>query len=297
MLRESSKLFMSAATNRPAQTWPTAPASVQGHEHSQASLQRPLRSALLCALTAITLLVSCPCRSTASRGETVLSNVIVVHQNTDLLGPTDLYISDNGARLVARKGDISAVCAAPSWHILLHCKSRNLGYSVSKNKVQRKAMRIFTSPIHLRDGHCVKERDSILKLRLTEVTVDGSLDRNGASDPFIYQNRRRQQLKEVHFKVTDQFQLKPEVQNFVNWIYNQDYYPGLPLEMRKDFMDGSSSTTYRTTSIKTCAMPPSFFAYPTDYKTTANHLEVLVADDARTTLEELWGDIPAGAKK
>lgn len=221
----------------------------------------------------------------------------MVHQETDLLGPTDLYISDTGARLVARKGDISAVCAAPSWHILLHCKSRNLGYSVSKNKVQKKAMHIFSSPIHLRYGHCVKERDPILKVRLSQVTVDGGLDRNGASDPFFYQNRQRQQLKEVHFKITDQFKLKPEVQNFVNWIYNQDYYPGIPLEMRKDFRDGSSSTPYRTTSIKSCAVPPSYFVYPTGYKITANHLEVLVADDARTTLEELWGDIPPASKK
>ena len=34
--------------------------------------------------------------------------------------------------------------------------------------------------------------------------------------------------------------------------------------------------------------PASFFAYPTDYRVTFNKLEVLIANDAQTTLEDLW---------
>src|SRR5476649_388309 len=68
----------------------------------------------------------------ASAGhDAVIKDVLVVHQNGNVLGKTDLYLSDNACRLVGRNGDIIMASKAPDWDIIVFAKQRNSAIRIS----------------------------------------------------------------------------------------------------------------------------------------------------------------------
>jgi hypothetical protein len=216
-------------------------------------------------------------------------HVLVVRQKTESMGPIELYLSDQAGHFSARGGELTATCAAPDWNLVFYSKRRNLAFVASRAKMQQKSMGIFHRP-PLEQGVRRRQRDSQLKLDTLKVTIDGSADPEGSNDLVIFQARKSKRFKEIDFVVADHISLNPNIQIFVNWLYDQSVFPGVPLEQKKYYTDGSASTVYRTTSITHADQPASLFEYPKGYKRTANFLEVVLSEDAKSTLEHLWGD-------
>ncbi len=219
----------------------------------------------------------------------VVHNVLVVRQKTESMGQIELYLSDQAGHFSARSGELTATCAAPDWNLVFYSKRRNLAFVASKAKMQQKSMGIFHRP-PLEKGLRSRQRDGQLKLDTVKVTIDGSTEPEGSSDMFIYQDRKTKRFKEIDFTVADHISLNANTQIFVNWLYDQSVFTGLPLEQKKYYTDGSVATVYQTTSITHADQPASLFEYPKGYKTTANLLEVVLSEDAKSTLEDLWGD-------
>lgn len=230
--------------------------------------------------------------SPSTKSETTtkpLRNVLVVHQKTESMGPIELYLSDQAGHFSARGGELTATCAAPDWNLVFYSKRKNLAFVASRAKMQRKSMGIFHRP-PLEHGLLHRQRDSRLQLDTLKITIDGSAEPEGSNDLVIFQDRKSKRFKEIDFIVTDHLSLNPNIQIFVNWLYDQSVFPGVPLEQKKYYTDGSAATVYRTTSITHADQPASLFEYPKGYKTASSILEVVLSEDAKSTLEDLWGD-------
>jgi len=173
---------------------------------------------------------------------------------------------------------------------LLYSKSKKQAHKITNLQARKQNFGVFTVPVEIVRAEKTTETDAILKIRCMRLFVDGKKQPNSTSDPFIFQQRKHRVLKDVVFRVADIGPIKPEIQNFLYWIYNEHAFEGLPIEATTHYTDGTSVCQFRTLSKSKTSKPASFFAYPTDYRLTQNKLEVLLADDTQTTLEELWGD-------
>jgi len=224
----------------------------------------------------------------APANDKMIRDVQVFHYKTSVMGEADLYLSDYGARYTARNGEIVIATCSPSWDVLLYSRAKNQGFKITNRQAGKQNLGVLTVPVDVSRGVKSKEVDPLLRYPLTKVFVDGKLQQVKSSDPFIFQQRKNRVVKDVSFKVDDIGPIKPELQNFVFWIFNEHSLPGLPAEAVTHFTDGTTVTQFHAVSKSKTSKPASFFAYPTDYKVTLNKLEVLIANDAQTTLEELW---------
>jgi len=232
----------------------------------------------------------------AKRGPTkpafdlMVTHVQVFHQKTSMMGDTELYLSEAGARFIGRNGDIIICACPPTWDVLLYSKSKKQAHKITNKQAGKQNFGLFTVPVEIGRAEKTTETDAILKCRCLRLYVDGKKQPNSTNDPFIFQQRKHRVMKDVVFRIADIGPIKTEIQNFLYWIYNEHAFPGLPVEATTHYTDGSAVYQFRTMSKGVTSKPASFFAYPTDYKLSPNKMEVLLSDDTQTTLEELWGD-------
>jgi hypothetical protein len=221
--------------------------------------------------------------------------VTILHQDSTTFGKSDLYISDNAARFVGRNGDVIISTSAPDWRIILFNKSKNQALVTSSVQAAKTSLGIFTAPLPFYRAQRTPIEDKTLHVKLLKITSKGD-QFTTARDAVIFQERRKRTVLDSILETADVCTVTPPVGRFINWTYNFGNLSGLPISLTTHFSDGSSETPYRTLSIEHTTRPASFFAEPTGFKAVASRLDVLISDDATTTLEDLWGS-PRDADK
>jgi hypothetical protein len=221
----------------------------------------------------------------------LIQNILAIYQNTGPLGKAELYLSDQGGCFVARSGDVFIVTCPPSWEVMLFSRSKKQAFVLSNKEAFQNNLGLFNTPCELSKGVLSHGTDPLLHLKYTRVFVDGSKHPGKSADPFIFQERSTRVVKDLVYRVADIGKLKPELQNFLYWIYSDNNYPGLPIDSKIDYTDGSVFNLLSTESTARVAKPASIFAYPKGFKRTLNKMEVLVSNDAKATMEDLWGSV------
>ncbi|MBU6454518.1 MAG: hypothetical protein KGS72_22305 [Cyanobacteria bacterium REEB67] len=222
--------------------------------------------------------------------------VTVLHQDSNTFGKSDLFISDQAARFVGRKGDVIITTSAPNWRIILFSKSKNQALVTSPTEATKSSLGIFTSPLNVQVAQKKTVEDQTLHVKLLTFTSKGD-QFSTARDAVIFQERRKRMVLDSVLETADICTVTPPVGRFINWVYNFSNLSGVPISLRTRFSDHTSETPYRTLSIEHTTKPFSFFADPTGFKAVANRLDVLLSDDATTTLEDLWGSPREGDKE
>jgi hypothetical protein len=227
--------------------------------------------------------------ATASSGKGgMVKNVIVARQNSEYLGNMTLYLSDRACRFEARNDDIVIASHAPDWQIILYSHKKNKGYVYAPKRGGDDKLDLFPTFFSLSTGKATSGYDKNLKIDYVEIYKAAGPKMDACNDAFIFQNRTRRPLRDQTLRVAKVGTLPPEVSVFVNFIYSTGTFPGVPLDHVTRYKDGTANVKYHTFSIGHTQKPASFFAYPTGYTKVADKIEVLLADDTKTTLEDLF---------
>lgn len=215
------------------------------------------------------------------------NNLLLVKQKSDKLGASELYISDRGVKFIARNGDFVAMCAAPSWRAVIYSKSRNIAYSCSHAEMNQKTLKLFNHPPAKRAVVSHNPYKS-LNLHIRTITEDGKLEPKGSDDSLLFQQRKHKAFSSIRFSCADQVPIEPQVQDFLNWLFNADHIPGIPLELTRNYTDGSHETQYETISMSKAPESANFFTYPNGYNRTPKPIDIFIREDPRSTLEDLF---------
>jgi len=227
----------------------------------------------------------------------VTQKVLVLHQSSLALGKSDLYLSENAGRLVVPKLGLIIASSAPSWNIVVYSTRKNQGYTLNTaSEAKTSGMSMFACNVATDYGTLHRGRDPKLQLDCTYIVMQTKNDLQKDSDTIMFQDRTQKILREAELKIGLPCKLRPELQTYINFLFDLDKYPGVPLELTTKYKDGSSVNALYTSAIEHINKSPSFFAYPSGFKKTDNKLEVLLSEDINETLEDLWGPAPKKGK-
>jgi hypothetical protein len=227
-----------------------------------------------------------------TKKDAVIKNVFVVHQSSIALGKTDLYLSENAGRLVAPKLGVIVTSSAPSWKIVIYSTRKNQGYTFSSAEAKGHGLDLFACNLATDEGMPHPVHDAVLKLDCLNIVRQTKNDLETISDTIMFQARSQKVLREATLKIASPFKIQPSLQTYINFLFDLEKYPGVPLEFRTRYKDGSSVTNLYTSSIELTSKSASFFAYPTGFKKANNKVEVMLSEDINDTLEDLWGSVP-----
>ena len=156
---------------------------------------------------------------------------------------------------------------------------------------------VFNAPIDFFGVKLHPYRDSILHITTNKAVIDSSRKQLIVTDSFLFQSRRNRALRDTTFRLVDGYKLAPRVQDFLHWLFNQRVLMGVPVELSNTYMDGSAETIYKARSIEKMTVPVSMFAYPQGLARVNDKVDILVTDEAKTTLEDLFGGSGGEQKK
>ncbi|CAN5466615.1 hypothetical protein BH10CYA1_BH10CYA1_47020 [soil metagenome] len=257
---------------------------------------------LIVTVGAILLLPVCTQRvwakqlKVSSDKEGLRQDVFVVHQSSLALGKTDLYLSENAGRLEAPKLALIIASRAPSWNIVIYSTRKNQGYVISGAEAKRDSLHMFSCSLATDQGKPRPIHDAQLRLDCLNIVMQTKNDQLTTGDTIIFQDRTKKVVRQAILKIATPCKIQPALQTFINFLFDLDKYPGLPLALETQYKDGSSVTDLYTSSIEHTSKSPSFFAYPTGFKKASNKLEVMLSEDMNDTLEDLWGSVPKKEK-
>jgi len=250
---------------------------------------------LAAVLFAVNLLSASP-PAVANNKDTLVKDVLVVRQNSKALGKTELYLSADAARFWAPKVGLVVATRAPAWNTVLYSKPRNAGMLLSALEIQKSGMGLYPSATATDKGKAQKYRDSLLRLDCTKVVSQYKSDPHVAVDTIMFQQRTEKILVESYLELGSPCKLDPHIQTFIYYIFDQNKFPGIPLEQKNSYKDGSSDMPLVTLSIEHTSKPASFFDLPSGFKKALDKLQLILAPDCNDTLEDLWGEKPKKAK-
>jgi hypothetical protein len=201
-------------------------------------------------------------KSEGGTNDAVIKDVLVVHQNSQFCGKSDLYLSENAGRFVARNGDIIIASKAPDWGIVIFSRTKKVGCVMTAEESKKKSMGLVVGSIPMTHGTPRTSNVSLLGFKC--VTIVSPVHGSGRSaDSPIFQDRTTRILVDTTVEVASPCKVQPHLQDFQNWLYNLGSYTGVPLDSTTHFKDGSSEKTFSTSSIEHVSKPLAFFAYPT----------------------------------
>lgn len=98
-------------------------------------------------------------------------------------------------------------------------------------------------------------------------------------------------------KVAQGYKFNAFLQSFLDFLFNQSVYKGLPLELKNTYQGGVVETLYSTSSVEYVKRPLSIFDFPIGMKPVTDKLQVLMSEDTKTTLEDLLVSPDVDSKK
>ncbi|MBS2010408.1 MAG: hypothetical protein JST01_25380 [Cyanobacteria bacterium SZAS TMP-1] len=220
--------------------------------------------------------------------EKMVDKVLLDHLDTRVLGRCRLYLSEQGGRFETGDGRVVAVCRPPTWELMLYAPKKKVCFSVDGKKINSTGLSVFNAPVEYHKVQVTEEYDRHLGLKLQRVLVDCGKQKMVVHDPVIFQSRAQRFLRDSVLKLTQKYDFKPEIQDFVHFIFNQNNFKGLPIELKNTYGDGLVETMYFTESIEYVKRPLAIFDYPVGMKRAADKLEVMMSEDANSTLEDLF---------
>lgn len=218
-----------------------------------------------------------------------LKEVLVLHQKTDPLGKVDLYLADDGGLLTAHGDTIIVSCSAPQWIIYFYSKVKKLAYTKTIHPGMDDTLQLFTAPVDLTPGKQRKGKSAFMQMEYKEIFLDGSKTHHVVDDPFVFQEREHRRIKDVTYRTLNVGPLKPQLQEFLWFIYSQRNLTGVPIELKANFFNSKSNNILSTTGIEKTKKPMSFFSPPTGLRKTERKDEILFSEDYKSTLEDLFG--------
>lgn len=240
-----------------------------------------------------TCMLSASAKAAKARGnDPVVKDVVVVHQNSQAFSKSDLYLSENAVRFVARNGDAIIASNAPTWDIVVYSKSKNKGWTKSAAEARKDGLGFLAGGLNTNGGKIVACNEVLFGNKITKIVVLPGPLGHKSRDTFLFQERNTKVTRDTTLKVATPCKIKPAVQDFIRWMYNFNKFAGVPLESKTTYQDGSTVITYFTTSIEHVSKPASYFALPSNYTKVSDTLEVLISDEAGSIMEDLWGDVP-----
>ncbi len=223
-----------------------------------------------------------------SPDSTVLTDVLVFHQDSGALGKTALFLGKDGGRFEIHNGNIIASCCAPKWDIFYYSKSKKMAYVKSTVNLRGDRLQFFDTPIELSVGKVSRKKNPTLHLDYREFFVDGSKIANPVSDPVFFQQRSRRVVRDVIYEVADIGQIKPELQNFIWFVFGHRNLPGVPLDLKISFTNSKIDNSLSTLSVEKVRKANSFFAPPKDFGRTNDKKEISYSDDYKSTIDDLF---------
>ncbi|MBS1989858.1 MAG: hypothetical protein JSS83_05025 [Cyanobacteria bacterium SZAS LIN-3] len=220
--------------------------------------------------------------------EKIVDQVLLDHIDSRVLGRCRLYLCEQGGRFETSDGRVVAVCRPPTWELKLYAPKKKVVFSVDRKNINSSGLSVFNSPVEYHKVQVTEEYDKHLGLKVQRVLVDCSKQKMVVHDPVIFQSRAQRFLRDSVLKLTQKYNFKPEIQQFVHFIFNQNNFNGLPIELKNTYGDGLVETTYSTDSIEYVKRPLTIFDYPVGMKRAADKLEVMMSEDANSTLEDLF---------
>lgn len=218
-----------------------------------------------------------------------LKDVLVLHQQTDPLGKVDLYLADDAGLLTAHGDTIIVCCSAPQWIIYFYSKVKKLAYTKTIHQGMDDTLQLFNAPVDLNLGKQSRGKSAFMQMEYKEIFIDGSKTHHVLDDPFVFQEREHRRVKDVTYRTLNVGTLKPQLQEFLWFIYSHHDLTGVPIELKANFFNAKSNDILRTTGIEKTQKPMSFFSPPTGLRKTTQKGEILFSDDYKSTLEDLFG--------
>lgn len=259
-----------------------------GLTYSKSLLLCAIAAALPCLQPAGAAPIAPKLVSSKTTNNNVTKDVLVVHQNSQWCGKSDLFLSENAGRFIARNGDIIIATKAPDWRIILYSRAKNVGTEMTPSEANNGNLGLMAGSITMNHGSPRPSSDHLLRLKCTTIVCPVH-DSGRSSDGPLYQDRAVKILVDSTYKLANPCKLQPHLQDFLRYLYNMGDYTGVPLEGKTHFQDGSTVTSFSTSSIEHVSKPTSFFANPTGYKKVRDQLPILLEDGYSETIEDLFG--------
>lgn len=167
---------------------------------------------------------------------------------------------------------------------------------MDNNHIAINGLGVLSSPVAYEGYRTSREKDMLLHCSVLRIVVDCSKEKPIIHDTFIFQSRTKKVLRESILAISQDFKFERPLQNFVAFIFNQGTFAGLPLELKNIYQDAPAETTYSTLGLERKTVPAAKFVYPKGYKEVQDKNEVLISEEARDTLVDLFTS-PSDAKK
>lgn len=248
--------------------------------------------ALAIALGAASLLAA-----KAATPEKMVDDVLLDHLDSRILGKCRLYLSNQGGRFETVDGRVVAVCRPPTWEMKLYAPKTKVVFSVANAKLKANGLGVFTAPVDYAQARVSPDYDALLRVKTLKVLVDVRKQTMVVNDAYIFQTRTKRVLLDSVMKVAQGYKFNAFLQSFLDFLFNQSVYKGLPLELKNTYQGGVVETLYSTSSVEYVKRPLSIFDFPIGMKPVTDKLQVLMSEDTKTTLEDLLVSPDVDSKK
>ncbi len=218
-------------------------------------------------------------------------NVLIFQQVNQTLGPMTLYLADDAAKFVALKGEFSITAKAPTWRVVAYSHSQNKGMELSLDQwTLSSGLGLMGSHIKFIRGTRSVVKDPILKMDCLLVQTRGTPEKEyaGSDEPLLFRSAKKKEVVKNRYKCTTSVAVRSEAQKFLSGIYSQDEFGGVPLELARDFSDGSVETTYFTTAASNTKINDDFFVYPKGFNKAPGMKELLITKKQEANLKDYF---------
>jgi hypothetical protein len=256
----------------------------------------PSNAAVALAL-AVALGASSLLSAKAAGPEKMVDDVLLDHIDSRILGKCRLYLSNQGGRFETVDGRVVAVCRPPTWEMKLYAPKSKVVYSMANAKLKANGLGVFTAPVDYSQARVSPDYNALLRVKTLKVSVDVRKQAMVVNDAYIFQTRTKRVLLDSVLRVAQGYKINPFLQSFVDFLFNQSIYQGLPIELKNTYQGGVVETLYSTSSVEYVKRPAAIFDFPIGMKPVTDKIQVLMSEDTKTTLEDLLGSPDVDSKK
>lgn len=217
----------------------------------------------------------------------------LVLERQDPLGRGSLSICNRGAKIHYPELKFTAVCAAPSWDIVLFNSKNKTIYRESfahfyKQDPNGRANNRF------RDFRGVDVVNAGVHARKISLSIRNPQERRDSLPlpTFGADGQPGAKIVRLSLIVTDELKLPPNLSEFLSSFYASPNAGGIPLAFDETLMSGKVNRRFFTKTIKHEVISDSCFSVPSGYKTAA--MDEVYGGALNSQLKDLADDLGLG---
>lgn len=205
-------------------------------------------------------------------------------------GQQIIYISPDGVRIQYPVAGLNLVCKKPTYEIVWF------------NPPAKTMMRETIAQFRERTAMPPKELD-LSRARSAAVKFAGvdancfTVRRNEDSDSIglpKFASRDKSRLSTSNFFVMKGTDTAPEYIRFLDTFFGMPYFGGLPLALKHNLSDGTTSTAFRVDRVEKKILPPDILDVPRGFRLVHNQPQVAQGPGYKKQFEDLARDMGLG---